>query len=113
MATKQFDGRSVVRWLGSATHEKRSILIHTEYSDDDDIWTIHGVGTSTLMVCRDSETKSISRPFDFFSHGTFFLEEESARLLAAEIAGTMSAAELRISKAIDFENISAIYDKGA
>ena len=102
MATEQFDGRGVVRWLDSATHEKRSILINAEYSDDDDIWTVRGVTVFTLLVCKDGEAKTIPRPFTFFSQGTFFLEAEAGLLLSTEITDSMSAAELRISQAKDF-----------
>lgn len=102
MATEQFDGCEVVRWLGAATLEKRGVLLNAEYADDDDIWTVNGISASTLVVCRDGEAKNISRPYDFFSQGTFFLEVEAGRILSAEITGSMSAAELRINRAKDF-----------
>lgn len=102
MTTAQFDGHEVVRWLGSAAHGNRDVLINAEYSDDDDIWTVHGVSASALLICKDGEAHGISRPYDFFSHGTFFLGSDAGLLLSAEITSSMSAAELRISKAKDF-----------
>ena len=95
----QIDGADVARWASNASQIECELLSGAEYSDDDNVWTIHDAGSSGVSIFSEEDRQPIRRPFSFFSRGTFFLEEGAGTRLKELIAGSMSVGERKIADA--------------
>lgn len=95
----QLDGADVTRWMSKATAEELALLIDSEYSDDEDVWIVRGVGPSGISVSSEGKPQPFLRPLSFFLQGTFFLGDRHGNQVAVLINGTRSVAEIRIDEA--------------
>lgn len=98
----ELDGKTVSSWAERARPEDLKWLVGSEYSDSEHVWSVSSANHVALEIIENGINKAISRPFSFFATGTFFISDETGRLVSGLIDALQTPAERKVAEANEY-----------
>lgn len=97
--TMQIEGQKIFAWIQLCKESDRTLLVGTEFANNDDVWLVTGIDREWIELERTSDGAPSRKKLTFVLDGDFFIGAGISDQLEASRREVMSPGELAIEEA--------------